>query len=384
MKIKNILWILFIAIAVVVTGFNIYKIWNINNDNNYSHNEHEYNFESTIVDFQGIAYDTQKDDICSTFYAANNLDTVYSNNLICQNSDNCDIYWYSHIDSCVYKFSNGQNECIINKTTTCLIYYDNAIYFISPDEELNTNISSSVGYVWKYDLFTKEITRFFDMPVSSLCVIDNQFYCMMLNEENLAFCKISSDGTYENLNLMYCGVYKNYLLTYRYDVEGYPLLGLTNSETNEYIPLISNDKYISEQCIYKDTLYYRYFEIVDDVIYRNGNICCLNLLTAESKVYEIESLVGHSHELSYNFASDKLYLLSESKISCIDLLTDEVVKKEIPSHEHDDDDHNHNHSSYNRLFSDGENIYIIIEDENGINQLGSFNDFECFYDVVTK
>lgn len=389
MKIKSKLLGLFIIIAIIISGINLYRIFAVNNtdsqhieehDHDHEHVEeneegHDHSFEDfnvTFADFKGIKSDTKKDNIQSTFLAANNRNIVAADNIICKNNSDNNIFWYSEADNCVYTYANGKSEKLFDKRASGLNIYNNALYFISPEEELTTDEALPAGHIWKYDFTTKNLSVFSDISATTLCVINNQFYCMAITEEELLPYMITDDGNYVKINMIFCGSYLNYSLAHMLDAGGFSLLCLIDSQSNEQIPLVSNDVSIIEQNIYKDTLYYRYFVGINETDENFGNILSLNLITGEEKVYNIENAIGQSYELSYNFANDNLYLLSENVIAIINLKTDEVIKHDIQSHEHDEE--SHSHSMYNRLYSDGETIYII-DDSDSKEQLITIDDF---------
>ena len=200
--------------------------------------------------------------------------------------------------------------------------------------------------------------KFSDVLATTFSIINNQFYYKTSDDNGgIQQYMISNDEHHEIIDYIYCGAYQNFYLAYEQGVNALPLLNLIDSEAGGKIPLITNNIYISEQSIYKDTLYYRYFFSIDGTEKNIGNICSVNLTTRKKKYYDTEKIFDHSHNLSYNFANDKLYLMVENAIAEIDLITDKILTKDIQNTEYNKSEHNH--QPQNQLYSDGKTIYLV-------------------------
>lgn len=380
MKKKNIIWVLFILIAGLVTAFNVYRLWGIYNEPGHRHNEncgheqeHDHRHDDMVIihpEFSGIKTDRINTDIQSSTFAANNSNHYYTRNIICKEYENDNIYWYSAVDNAVYVSWGDSIEKLFEKQAAGLIHHNEKLYFLSYEDTNNPAAPFSAGPIWMYDLTAKELSIFSELMVLSFNIFNDNFYCLAVSDDRYQSYQILNDGTCQEIDYVYCGSYKDYYLVYDFKYsDGFPPLYLLHSETGETIQLLANNIFISEQSIYKDTLYYIYYSSIDSAEQNYGDICSLNLITGEKKVYGIEKLIGHTHDLSYNFANDKIYLVSDKKIAEIDMLTDKITKKNIrrsPSH----------------LYSDGETLYLVKQNVEIDSQLALVNGFASLYKAV--
>ncbi|MDR2546784.1 MAG: hypothetical protein LBC96_04635 [Lachnospiraceae bacterium] len=373
MKIKTTIWTLFIVVAILVTLFNVYYLLGIykKSENEHQHDEYCEHAEDMMivhVDFEGINLNDSHTEIQSSIFAANNSTLYKTQNIIGVNNTRDVIYWYSDADNSVYKSSGENIEKLFEKQAIGFIDFDSVLYFISYDSVENSSVLR-FGHIWTYNHASNELSQFSDILVNSLSILDGNLFCLAMEEGIVSPYIVSVDNDWQKMESVICGSYRNYFLAYDYAFDGFAPLYLMDAESGEKTLLLTNSILISELCIYKDSLYYIYHYSVDEADKNSGALCSLNLLTGEKKVYDMKKIFGHTHNLSYNFANNKIYLMSEKRIAEIDLLTDKVTRKNIR--------HNQSH-----LYSDGETIYLVLKDKEETNHLTSFNDFKSFHKLV--
>lgn len=110
----------------------------------------------------------------------------FSLQLFCYD-DNCNIYFSNPADNySLYAYDGTESKKLTDQKAICLNYYDGAIYFLSPQKEINIgDMVFPEGYAYMYELQSDEITQIGDSMVCDMTVIDGEIFA--INDDSDCF-----------------------------------------------------------------------------------------------------------------------------------------------------------------------------------------------------
>lgn len=100
---------------------------------------------------------------------------------------NGNIYFSDPADNYnLYAYDGSESRKLTDIKSIGLDYYDNKIYFVSPQREINIeDMTFPEGYAYVYDLQSGETTQIGDSTISNMTVIDGEIFG--INDDNTCF-----------------------------------------------------------------------------------------------------------------------------------------------------------------------------------------------------
>ena len=225
-------------------------------------------------------YDNKPDDSHFLGIDSNAKDLTYGNLPINAKTiaTNCDFFCYSEETGNIYytnfddnghlyQLSNGTKTKLVDKKCTNINFYNNNLYFISPDVSLNELTDWEVsGPIYKFDIESKEIELFLDVNAILMRVINDNIYH---SERTLQ--ETNSSQTNKNSSRVISSFVTNFeekrtlknegtMLYYKdYEVTA---TGLINMDTSDKTDFELSEFGLATACVYNNVLYrnFRTFE----------------------------------------------------------------------------------------------------------------------------
>lgn len=200
--------------------------------------------------------------------------------LICSGTLDDSIYYINEgNDKYIYQLKNDKSTLLVDMEANNLQLWENKLYFINVQ---NNNPYYDSGYLYSYDIATKELTLISDRNIASF-FIDNYgiYYSELTSDYEFNVSRLDFNNTITPLkDYPWLLSYNEFLLT---NWDGY--LSLINRETDEIIqimPFKDDINLLSSLHIIGDNLIF----VIDSRVY------ILNLVTGAKKIYDVNDCAG--------------------------------------------------------------------------------------------
>ncbi|ABX43107.1 DUF5050 domain-containing protein [Lachnoclostridium phytofermentans] len=132
-------------------------------------------YDNKPVHFLGINADAK--DLTYGNLPINAKTIVTSCDFFCYSEETGDIYYTNFEDNgYLYKLSNGVKTILVEKKCTNINFYNNNLYFISPNVSLDELTGLEVGGpIYEFDLESKDLELFLDVNAILMRVINDIF-----------------------------------------------------------------------------------------------------------------------------------------------------------------------------------------------------------------